>query len=139
MAHSKSQSGFTLIELMITVAIIGILAAVAYPSYTAHVQKSRRTDAKVALLEIAQRQESYFLRHRSYGSLAQIGYGNASPEGYYTLSVTADASSFTAEATAASGKAQHHDTQCRKFTLDQRGAKASENASNADTTATCWQ
>ena len=64
------QIGFTLIELMITVAIIGILSAIAYPSYESYVRKSRRVDAKNALLDLASRQERYFSVNNKYSTTA---------------------------------------------------------------------
>jgi type IV pilus assembly protein PilE len=69
------QSGFTLIELMIVVAIITILAAVGYPSYTDYVMRSHRQAAKNAIFQIADRQEQFFLDNRSYAAtLMALGY-----------------------------------------------------------------
>ena len=66
--------GFTLIELMIVVAIVGILAAVAYPSYQDHVRKGNRAAAQAFMMEVAQRQQQYLLNNRSYAeSLAALG------------------------------------------------------------------
>ena len=74
-ALSGRTHGFTLIELMIVVAIIGILAAIAYPSYTKHVLKSRRSLAKAAMMEVAQKEEAYYARNASYTtSLSDLGY-----------------------------------------------------------------
>ena len=70
--------GFTLIELMITVAIVGILAAIAYPSYTSHIQKGARRAAQAQMLDIANRQQQYLLANRGYATKAQLadtGYG----------------------------------------------------------------
>lgn len=66
MNRLKRQQGVTLIEMMIAVAIIGILAAIAYPSYQEHVQRSRRAAAQGDLLEIAQRLERYFSANYTY-------------------------------------------------------------------------
>jgi type IV pilus assembly protein PilE len=62
--------GFTLIELMITVAVVGILAAVAYPSYLDHIRRSRRSAAQAVMLEIAQKQMQLFLDVRGYSAAA---------------------------------------------------------------------
>jgi type IV pilus assembly protein PilE len=142
MKRNNTQHGFTLIELMITVAIVGILAAIAYPSYTASVQKSHRSVAQVALMEMAQREESYFLRNRSYGDTTALNYSTTSTDGNYTLSITADAATFTATATAVSGKPQAHDTPCQVFTLDNRGVRrggVDADHAAADTAQTCWK
>lgn len=142
MQQAKQQQGFTLIEMMITVAIVGILAAIAYPTYTAQVQKSRRADAQVALMEIAQREESYFLRNRSYGDITDLGYSATSADGNYTLSITADATSYTVTATAASGKPQAHDAACQVMTMDHRGTKrggVDADHAAADNAQTCWK
>lgn len=71
--------GFTLIELMIVVAIVGILAGIAYPSYVDHVRKGNRAKAQAFLMDVAQRQQSYLLIHRQYAAdLQQLGYDDGS-------------------------------------------------------------
>jgi type IV pilus assembly protein PilE len=155
MTTIKHHQGFTLIELMITVAIVGILAAIAYPSYTAQVQKSRRADAQIALQEIAQRQEAYFLRNRSYAKdVAQLGYAATSTDGQYALSIVgapnactgvagaAACAGYEASAVPATGKPQVHDAHCQVFTLDDRGRRrggTSATTAAADTAQTCWK
>lgn len=67
------QTGFTLIELMIVVAVIGILAAVAYPTYLESVNKSRRADAKAAMTTMAQQLERCFTQHNSYANCSVTG------------------------------------------------------------------
>ena len=77
MKRDNRKRGFTLIELMIVVAVVGILAAIAYPSYTDSVRKARRTDAKSALTEAAQKLEIFYARNSSYSAdLTDIGYNN---------------------------------------------------------------
>jgi type IV pilus assembly protein PilE len=98
----KRPSGFTLVELMIVVAIIGILAAIAYPSYTEYVTRSKRSDAKAALLQAQLAQEKYRANHVTYGTLAQIGISSLSPDGYYTIAIptgsTLDGTNYTVTA-----------------------------------------
>ena len=77
--RNDKQNGFTLIELMVTVAIVGILAAVAYPSYTSHVQKGARRAAQAQMLDIANRQQQFLLGSRAYATKAQLVASGYSP------------------------------------------------------------
>lgn len=102
----KSNRGFTLIELMITVAILGILTSIAYPSYQNYIRKSYRSDAYNGLTRMADLQERYYLSNRGYAAqvnIAQVG-GADTKEGLYTLAIAATtASSYTLTATAKAG------------------------------------
>ncbi len=125
--NSRKQFGFTLIELMITVAIVGILAAIAYPSYTAFVTKSNRSEGQGELLRFANLQEQYFVDYRTYGtSLIALGKGSATmltKHGNYQISVNnADASVFTLNATAQGSQATN-DSACTPLTINEVGQK----------------
>jgi len=122
----KKQNGFTLIELMIVVAIIGILSAIAYPSYQSYMKKSARADAKVGLTKLADKQERFYLQNNTYtATIADLNTSTTSEEGYYdfTISSTDLVSGFIITATAVTGKSQANDTGCTVMTLSSTGAK----------------
>jgi len=135
----KKKQGFTLTELLIAVAVLALLAAVAIPSYNKQIQKTRRADAKAALLELAQRQETYYSDWNSYTvTIANLGWGggNVSKEGHYDLAIpAANARTFTATATAKG--AQLKDTDCKVLQIDNTGEKTSKNSGGAASTD-CW-
>ena len=77
-AKQSYTMGFTLIELMIVVALIAIIAAIAYPSFIDSVRKARRADAQTGLMEAAHKLENYYARNATYTEdLTEVGYGNA--------------------------------------------------------------
>ena len=139
------QQGITLIELMVVVVIIGILAAIAYPSYRAQVMRSHRSDAKIALERLGESLERCYTNStpRTYdgcASLAAVAAGTAvSDNGYYSIDFPADpdATTFTLRATAIGG--QLKDTDCRTFTLDNTNVRGAETAASADNAGPCWQ
>lgn len=70
---SKRNRGFTLIELMVVVAVVGILAAIAYPAYTSNAKKTRRADAQAALTGLAGALERHYTENNTYTGAAQVG------------------------------------------------------------------
>jgi len=71
----RGAQGFTLLELMVVVVVVGILAAIAYPSYQEQIRKSRRSDAKNALADLASRQQQYFADNKTYANTrAQLNW-----------------------------------------------------------------
>ena len=111
----RKQPGFTLIELMVTVVIVGILAAVAYPAYLNQMKKGRRAAAQAHLMDIAQRQQEYLLDARAYAStLATLGVTTpADVATYYTVADpvigAGPPATFTVSAVPIAGKAQAGD------------------------------
>jgi type IV pilus assembly protein PilE len=138
------QHGFTLIELMITVAIVGILAAVAYPSYLSHVQKTRRAAATACLTELSQWMERNYttcLAYNRTGAGCATAMDSAQLPALscrndlattYTFSFTAAPTASAYALRAVPQNAQASDTRCGTLTLDQAGAKG------ASATSGCW-
>ncbi|MFC3033906.1 type IV pilin protein [Pseudoalteromonas fenneropenaei] len=131
--HSR---GFTLIELMITIAIVGILASVAYPSYTNYVKRGARAEAMAVLLDAANKQEQYFVDNRVYtADLAALGVPTATENGYFTLAAKLYTGGFILTATAAAGPVKG-DTVCTTLTIDETGAK---NSTGTGSKNDCWE
>ena len=134
----QNVKGFTLIELMVTVAVIGILGAIAYPSYTQYIQKGRRVDAKTSLMNAAQAMERYYTENSKYtGAAAGTVFPTASIDGDYTLSFDTGspaASAYTIKAAPSSSR-QSGD-KCGTFTLNSVGQKAVTGA--ASSSSQCW-
>ena len=122
----RSAHGFTLIELVIAIGVVGILTAIAYPMYTSSMVKGRRSDAEAVLMDIAQREQQYLLDSRAYApSVATLNPTiPTSVSSFYTIVIAANAAgsppSFTASATPLAGTAQAHDAT---LTIDNTGAK----------------
>jgi type IV pilus assembly protein PilE len=134
-ASRHSVTGFSLIELMVVVAIVGILASIAYPAYQDSIQKSRRSDAKIALVQAAASEERWFSSNNAYTSNATNIGGALSPEGYYNVAVVA--ATLTYSITATAGTEQAADTNCNTFTITQTGAKTSKDDGAVVSTG-CW-
>lgn len=147
--HStRLAAGFTLIELMIVMAVVGVLALVAYPSYQDSLRKSRRADAIAGLNRLQQLQERVRGQQPAYASAVASMPGSppaTSPEGHYTLAIdAASANSYTMAATASPGSSQFEDTKCRILRVGMAGGAITYSSLNAagdvDTTNVnrCW-
>ncbi|MDD4929991.1 MAG: type IV pilin protein [Gallionella sp.] len=136
----KSAGGFTLVELMIVVAIVGILAAIAYPSYSQYITKSNRSAAQSFMLTISNKQEQYMLDARRYAATVNQLHLNIPAEvsRNYSVSVVTDNAAtppgylISAEPV---GAQQANDPSCATLSLDQTGAKG---ISGTGSVASCW-
>ncbi len=130
MTNIKKVNGFTLMELMVTVAIIGIISLIAMPSYQEYVQKSRRSEAHAGLAKMQLQQEAHRMVNNSFTSSFGSGSNDVHQptSDYYTFSMSgASASAYTLTATAKSS--QTADSSCTPMTINQAGTKSP---------ASCW-
>ena len=132
----RKQRGVTFIELLTVLVIIGILAAIAYPTYRAQVRRSNRTEARVALEQTAGALEKCYTRYMAYDDAANCPTANqfnggatiTTQRGLYQVSApTLNGTQFTVRADAQG--AQATDTACARIEMDQTGRR---------TPATCW-
>lgn len=145
-----ASKGFSLIEMIIVVAMIAILASVALGSYQNSMQKSRRVDAKSTLLDIAAEQEKFYFQNNNYSDNVTTLFGQTtSPEGYYTLVSKTDAADtgcandgacFLLSATVVTTGTQKNDSSCVRFEVTNTGLQSSFDAATAgnDTSSVCW-
>lgn len=122
----RRQSGFTLIELMITIVIVGILAGVALPAYQNSVKKSHRSAAQAEMLDIANRQQQYLLTSRQYTStLSDLGYSvPADVAARYTCTAVADNTGLPTFTISCVPTSVQSGSGFSTLTLDSTGAKS---------------
>lgn len=137
------ERGFSLVELMASVAIVGIVSAMVYPSYVSHAQKARREDGKIALLQLSQQLERCFSEYEAYNNKLCAIVGDdltvtaTSPEGFYGIATSSGGveklteTGYTLYATPTSSGAQVNDS-CGVLSIDNLGNKG-------PSTSGCWE
>ena len=138
------SAGFTLIEVVIVIVVVGILMAIALPSYQNSMNKGRRADAKEGLMDAANRQERFMLDRSIYTEdMRNLGFGAdpaLSTEGHYNIDVEPEdpncpiETCYTLKATPVAGGVQNDDEFCTSFSLKSTGAKTAEGSAPSQ----CW-
>lgn len=148
--RSDVPRGLTLIELVVVLAILGLLASIAVPGFRGHLVRAGRTEARTALLSLATAQEKFHLQCHAYAgaldgerpsacSPPRLRFPGTTARRAYVIAVTAaDASAWTATATVDDGGPQAADGSCRVYQLDSSGARGARDRGGADSTRECW-
>ncbi|KAB0483437.1 type IV pilus assembly protein PilE [Pseudomonas reinekei] len=129
----RSNRGFTLIEIMIVIAIIGIVMTIAAPSFTEYLKKGRRAEVAGLLSEQAQLLERFYSQKNVYTGVAGLSPGND----YYTITSTLTDQTFLLTAVRKAGTSMATD-KCGDFTITNTGVRSMVNATAGLTTKDCW-
>lgn len=137
--------GFTLLELVVTVGIVGVLATIAMPSWNHALHKARRSEARTGLLAIQHAQERFYLNHLRYSADLPGDTGLRLPEHgesgdyLFQLQTSSDGQQYRATATARAQGRQHGDRHCRVFVVDELGRREAHDANGQLSVIRCWQ
>lgn len=133
------QAGFTLIELMITLVVVSILAAIAYPAYSDFVRRNKLSDAFANLSDMRLQMEQYYQDNRSYVSAGTTcGVANFSST-LFDFTCTGSATTFTWTAKSKTGQGLGSSAGYYTYTIDQNGNMATPAIKGAAGSNTCWE
>ncbi len=146
-----NQRGVTLMELLTVILILGILAAIAFPSYRTYLIRAQRAEAKTALLQLQAAQEKFYLNGNTYSDSVTdvppdgLGLPGVSESGKYdiTVALVDDGQGYTATATPAAGGGQEDDALCPSFSISDSGTRSltadPADTEDADDVRECWR
>jgi type IV pilus assembly protein PilE len=136
MKTHNAARGFTLIELVIAMAVVAITAAIAYSSFSSQVRHGRRSDALTSMGALSSSLERCYAQAYAYTGCGNVAAGTtASQNGYYSIVTAVTATSYTLTATPVGGQAS--DTTCASIVLSNSGQSATDTG-GTDQTKTCW-
>jgi type IV pilus assembly protein PilE len=145
MAQTRTAAGFTLIEVVVALAVVAITTSLAFSTYRRHVQRGHRVEAVQALLAAAAEQEKFHLAHGQYAERLDAAVGSdppgipvasTTPRGRYRLRIaSADAAGYRLIAERAGAG---DDPSCVMLSIDESGRRLASDSADRDTTASCW-
>ena len=147
----RSQTGWTLIELMIVVVLASLILALSIPGYRQYVQRAHRSDATIQLMRVAAQQERFYLQNGTYASNALLtlappaglGFTGTSDRGDYSISVAPHAAGlavgYTVTAVPDAGGTQTDDSDCTAFSLNESGLKGANGGYVPADVEACWR
>jgi type IV pilus assembly protein PilE len=147
--RARSQTGFTLSEVLTAMVVIAVLAAIAVPMWRTHLLRARRGDAGGALIAVQSAQDQFFGRHARYADGAQLtakppsglGLKETSEHGFYRLDVrtSEDGLSYIARARVLPQAGQADDARCVELSIDHVGQRRAVDAEGVDRSGDCWR
>jgi type IV pilus assembly protein PilE len=144
---SLRRAGFTLIEALTVLVIVGVITAIAIPTWRTHLLRARRADGMTALIAVQKAQDAFFGRQARYASQLTapapdgLGLAATSDHGFYRveLETRADGLAYRASARAEARSGQQGDTRCDTLSIDHMGQRRAVDSGGIDRSADCWK
>ena len=134
--------GFTLLEVLTALVVVGVLAAIAIPSWRSHLLRTRRAEAMNALLAVQRAEDEHFGRNGLYAAgPAALGLPATTEHGAYALQITTsdDGLAYVASARALAASGQADDARCAEFRIDHNGQRRAFGADGVERSPDCWR